>query len=123
MDFLVAWMLIGAFIVVPGLLNYYTNRWFSAGGPEPDRWELLVASFMLSFVLLTVAAMVTLLIAIGWHDLREQLSEFINKGFRGYAADRPFALSGVLTAVALATMALMTALGWMRVPARYLKVK
>ena len=121
MDFLVPWMLIGAFIVVPGLLNYYTNRWFSAGGLEPNRWELLVASFTLSFLLLTVAAMVTLLIAIGWHDLREQLSEFINKGFRGYAADRPFALSGVLTAVALATMALMTALGWMRVPARYLR--
>src|SRR4030042_6341351 len=109
MDFLVPWMLIGAFIVVPGLLNYYTNRWFSAGGPEPTRWELLVASFTLSFLLLTVAAMVTLLIAIGWHDLREQLSEFINKGFRGYAADRPFALSGVLTAAALATTALLTA--------------
>ena len=121
MEFLVPWMLIGAFIVVPGLLNYYTNRWFSAGGPEPNRWELLVASFTLSFLLLTVAAMVTLLIAIGWDELREQLSEFINKGLRAYAADRPFALSGVLTAVALVTMALMTALGWMRVPARYLR--
>jgi ABC-type spermidine/putrescine transport system permease subunit II len=121
MDFLVAWMFIGAFIVVPGLLNYYTNRWFSAAGAEPNRWELLAAGFVLSFVLLTVAAMITLLVAIGYHDLREQLSEFVNKGFRTYAADRPFALSGVLTAVALATMALMTAFGWLRIPARYLR--
>jgi ABC-type Fe3+ transport system permease subunit len=121
MDFLVSWMLIGAFIVVPGLLNYFANRWFSAGGPEPNRWELLVASFTLSFVLLTLAAMVTLLIATGWHDLREQLSDFINMGMPAYAADRPFALSGVLTAVSLATMAVMAALGWLRVPARYLR--
>ena len=123
MDFLVPWMLIGAFIVAPGLLNYYTNRWFSAGGPEPDRWELLVAGFMLSFVLLTVAAMVTLLISLGYDSLRNQIADFVRMGLRGYGEDRPVALSGVLTAVALATMALMTALGWMRVPARYLKVK
>ncbi len=121
MDSLVAWMLIAAFIVVPGLLNYYTNRWFSAGGAGPNRWDLLVSSFVLCFLLLTVASMVTMLVAIAYDDLREQLSEFVNHGFRGYAADRPFALSGVLTAVSLATMAIMTALGWLRIPARYLK--
>jgi len=121
MDFLVPWMLIGAFIVVPGLLFYYTNRWFSAGGPEPDRWELLVAGFTLSFLLLTVAAMVTLLISLGYDSLRNQIADFVRMGLRGYGEDRPVALSGVLTAVALATMALMTALGWMRVPARYLR--
>ena len=121
MDFLVPWMLLGAFIVVPGLLNYFANRWFSVGGPEPDRWELLLAGFALSFVLLTLAAMITLLISLGWDSLRNQIADFVRMGLRDYAEDRPVALSGVLTGVALATMALMTALGWLRVPARYLR--
>jgi len=121
MDFLVAWMLIGAFIVVPGLLNYFANRWFSAGGTEPNRWELLLASFTLSFALLTLTAMITLLISLGYNDLRDQIADFVRMGLRDYAEDRPVALSGVLTGVALATMVLMTALGWLRVPARYLR--
>jgi len=121
MDFLVACILIGALILVPGLLNYYANRWFSAGGPEPNRWELLVAGFVLSFVLLTVAAMLTLLISLGWDSLRNQIADFVRMGLRGYGEDRPVALSGVLTVVSLATMALMAALGWKRIPARYLR--
>jgi len=121
MDLLLALVLIGAFIVVPGLLNYFATRCVSAGGPEPDRWELLLAGFTLSFALLTLAAMITLLISLGYDDLRDQIADFVRMGMRGYGEDRPIALSGVLTGVAVATMALMTALGWLRVPARYLR--
>lgn len=121
MDLLTAVILLSAFVIVPGLLNYYSNRRAIPGGVEPGRWELLFASLALTWALLTIAAMVVLLIALVWEGLREELSEFINKGFRGYAFDRPFALSGVLTGVSLAAMALMTALGVAQVPGRWLK--
>jgi hypothetical protein len=122
MDLLLSVMIVSAFVLVPGLINYYANRWRVAGSAlEPGRWELAIAGFTLSFVLLTVAAMVTLIIALGWEGLREELSDFIHMGFAGYGAERPFALSGVLTAIALATMAATGLLGVLRVPARYLR--
>jgi hypothetical protein len=122
MDFLLFVIIFSAFVLVPGLINYYANRWRTAGGgSEPGRWELVIAGFALSFVLLTVAAMVTLIIALGWKGLREELSDFINMGFVGYAEERPFALSGVLTAISVVTMVMMGLLGALRVPARYLK--
>ena len=122
MDLLLFVIIFSAFVLAPGLINYYANRWRVAGGvSEPGRWELVIAGFTLSFVLLTVAAMVTLIVALGWKGLREELSDFINMGFFGYAEERPFALSGVLTAIALTTMAVMALLGALRVPARFLK--
>ncbi|MDI6856761.1 MAG: hypothetical protein QME71_00360 [Dehalococcoidia bacterium] len=122
MDLLLFVIILSAFVVVPGLINYYANRWRTAGGgSEPGRWELVIAGFTLSFALLTVAAMVVLVIALGWEGLREELSDFINMGFVGYAEERPFALSGVLTAISLVTMVVMGLLGVMRVPARFLK--
>jgi len=121
MDLLLVLVLIGAFIAVPGLLNYFASRWVSVGGPQPDRWELLLAGFTLSFALLTLAAMITLLISLAYDDLRDQIADFVRMGLRDYGEDRPIALSGVFTGVAVATMALMTALGWLRVPARYLR--
>lgn len=122
MDILLALIVISAFVVVPGLLNYYANRLFTAeGSGVPRRWELAVAAFMLSFLVLTVAAMVTLLVSLGYDALRTQIGDFVRLGLRDYAKERPVALSGVLTAVALANMALMTALGWLRIPDAYLK--
>jgi hypothetical protein len=120
-DFLIPWMLIAAFIVVPGLLNYYATRRLITGPTQSNRWEYLAFSFMLSFLLLTIAALVTLFIALGWHALRVQIADFVRGGLRGYAANRPFAEAGVLTLVAVVNMAVMTALGWLGVPARCLK--
>ena len=121
MDLLLALIIISAFIVVPGLLNYYTSRWLVGDGGAPGRWEHVIAGFMLSFALLTVATMVTMFISLGWDSLRTQIADFVRLGLRGYGEARPVALSGVLTAVALADMALMTALGWIGIPGAYLK--
>ena len=95
MDLLLALIIIAAFIAVPGLLNYYTSRWLVGDGGAPGRWEHVVASFILSFVLLTVAAMVTMFISLGWDSLRTQIADFVRLGINGYAEARPVALSGV----------------------------
>jgi hypothetical protein len=122
MDLLLAVLILSAFVLVPGLLNSYANR-SAAGGriDEPGRWELAVAGWVTSFVALTVAAMVVLAIALVYDDLRQQIADFARLGLRAYAEDRPFALSGVLTLVALTNMALMTLLGAMRIPGRLLR--
>jgi len=121
MELLLAFIIISAFVVVPGMLNYYTSRWLVAGGSAPGRWEHVISGFTLAFLLLTVAAMVTMFISLGWDSLRTQIADFVRLGILGYAQERPVALSGVLTALALADMAFMTALGWIGVPAAYLK--
>jgi len=121
MDLLLGLIIITAFIVVPGLLNYFTSRWLVGDGGAPGRWEHVIAGFMLSFVLLTVAAMVTMFVSLGFEGLRQQIADFVRLGLRGYGDERPIALSGVLTAVALADMAIMTALGWVGIPGAYLK--
>jgi hypothetical protein len=122
MDAVIIVAIVSAFLIVPAALNYYLNRWFVAGRPDgPGRWELAIAGFALSFVLLTVAAMLTLIISLGVDSLRQQIADFVQLGWHAYAEDRPIALSGVLTGVALVNMALMTALGWLAVPGAYLK--
>jgi hypothetical protein len=121
MDLLLGLIIITAFIVVPGLLNYFTSRWLVGDGGAPGRWESVIAGFVLSFVLLTVAAMVTMLVSLGFDGLRTQIADFVRLGLRGYAVERPVALSGVLTAVALVEMAIMTGLGWVGIPGAYLK--
>jgi hypothetical protein len=60
-------------------------------------------------------------VSLGWDSLRTQIADFVRLGIYGYAQDRPVALSGVLTAIALVDMALMTALGWVGIPGAYLK--
>jgi len=122
MDIVFVAIIISAFFVVPALLNYYTNRWFiGRRAGAPGRWELAMAGFALSFVVLSIAAMVTLLVGLGYEGLRDQIADFVRLGWRGYAEERPVALSGVLTAVALAHMALMTALGLLSIPGRWVK--
>jgi hypothetical protein len=122
MDILFVIIIATAFLIVPALLNYYTNRWFvGRRAGAPGKWELAIASFALSFVILSVASMITLLVGFGYEDLRDQIADFVRLGWRGYAEERPVALSGVLTAVALAHMALMTALGLLSIPGRWVK--
>ncbi|HUS83487.1 MAG TPA: hypothetical protein VM013_09575 [Dehalococcoidia bacterium] len=122
MDIVFVVIILSAFLVVPALLNYYANRWFVGSRPDaPGRWELAIAGFALSFVILSVAAMLTLIVSLGADSLRDQVADFVRLGWRGYAEERPIALSGVLTAVALVHMALMTALGWLAIPGAYLK--
>ncbi len=121
MDLLLALIIIVAFVIVPGLLNYYTSRSLMAEGGAPGRWDRLVAGFTLSFALLTVAAMITMFVSLGFGGLRGQIADFVRLGLRGYGQERPIALSGVLTAVSLADMAIMTALGWVGIPGAYLK--
>jgi hypothetical protein len=122
MDIVFVVIILSAFLIVPALLNYYANRLFVGSRADgPGRWELAIAGFALSFVILSVAAMVTLIVSLGADSLRNQIADFVRLGWSGYAQERPIALSGVLTAVALVHMALMTALGWLAIPGAYLK--
>ena len=122
MDIVFAAIILGAFFIVPALLNYFVNRWFVGSRPTaPGRWELAIAGFALSFVVLSVAAMLTLIISLGYDALRTQIADFVRLGWHGYAEERPIALTGVLTAIALAHMAVMTVLGWLAIPGAYLK--
>ena len=122
MDIVFVTIILSAFLIVPALLNYYVNRWFIGDRPNaPGRWELAIAGFALSFVVLSVAAMLTLIISLGYDALRTQIADFVRLGWHGYADERPIALTGVLTAVALVHMVIMTGLGWLAIPGAYLK--
>lgn len=122
MEFFVTWAVILGLLVVPGLANYYFNRWFAEPAqPQPQRLELVAASLSLTFALLVAAAFVVLLISLGWEGLKDEIGDFVQGGLKGYGQNRPIALTGVLTAVSLAEMALMAILGVFRVPGRFLR--
>ena len=120
MEFFITWAVILGLLVVPGLTNYFVNRYYSPSGSVlAPTLELVAASLTLTFAVLVVAMLVVLLIALGWDDLKEEVSDFVQLGLVGYGQDRPIALSGVLSGVSVAEMALLALLGVFRIPSRF----
>ena len=77
---------------------------------------------MLSGVeILVVAVLVVAGISLGWDDLKDELTDFVEQGLKGYGQNRPIALSGVLSAVSVAEMALLALLGAFRIPSRFVR--
>lgn len=83
--------------------------------------ELVAASLALAFAVLVAAMLATLLVSLGWDELKEEISDFVQLGLTGYGQNRPIALSGVLSAVSVAHMALMALLGAFRIPSRFVR--
>jgi hypothetical protein len=120
-EFFITSALVLGLLVVPGLINYFFNRWFGPAAESPPKLELLAASLSLTFVIIVLDVLTVLLISLGWDGLKEQIQDFVRLGLAGFGEKRPIALSGVLAAVSVAYMALMALLGTFRIPGRYLR--
>lgn len=122
MEFFITWSLILGLVVVPGLINYYVSRYYTPqGAPLAPTLELVAASLAVTFALLVVAMLVTLLASLGYDELKEEISDFVQLGLVGYGQDRPIALTGVLAAVSVAHTALMALFGTLRFPSRFVR--
>ncbi len=122
MEFFITWALILGLLVVPALINYYVNRYYTPQGtPLAPTVELMAASLALTFALLVVAVLVTLVVSLGWDELKDEISDFTQLGLVRFGQDRPIALSGVLSAVSVAEMALLALLGTLRIPSRFVR--
>ena len=114
-------IILGLFIV-PGLINYYVNRFLApAGGNSAPALELVAASLTLTFAILALDVLAVLVTALIWDQLREQIAEFVQLGLVDYARDRPIALTGVLSAYSMSCMVVLTLLGLLRVPSRFVR--
>ena len=122
MEFFITWALILGLLVIPGLINYFVNRYYSPSGSVlAPTLELVAASLTLTFTVLVVAVLVVLVVALGWDELKEELSDFVQLGLVGYGQDRPIALAGVLSAVSVGEQALLALLGVFRIPSRFVR--
>ena len=122
MEFFITWAIILGLIVVPGLFNYYVNRYYTPQGESlAPRLELIAASFVLTFAILVIAILVVLFLALGSDDLKEEIADFIQMGLLDFARERPIALTGVLSAASVAHMSLMALLGTFRIPSRFVR--
>jgi hypothetical protein len=121
-EFFITWAIALGLILVPGLINYYVNRYYSPPGTlMAPTLELIVASLTLTFAVVVAAILTVLLVAQGWDDLRDEIRAFVDMGLVGYGQDRPIATPGALTAASAALMALMALLGALRIPARFVR--
>jgi hypothetical protein len=121
-EFFITWALVLGLLVVPALVNYYVNRYFSPPGTSmAPTLELVAASLTLTFALLVLAVLIAAGVSLGWDELKEELEDFVQRGLVGYGRNRPVALSGVLSAVSVAEMALLALLGALRVPGRWVR--
>ena len=113
--------ILGLFIV-PGLINYYINRYFTPPGTTTaPTLELLTASLTLTFAILVLDVMAVLLVSLGWDELKDEIADFVQMGLLDFARDRPLALTGVLTAYSVSCMAILGLLGVLRVPSRFIR--
>ncbi len=113
--------ILGLFIV-PGLINYYVNRYFTPPGTTTaPTLELLTASLTLTFAILVLDVMAVLLVSLGWDELKDEIADFVQMGLLDFARDRPLALTGVLTAYSVSCMAILGLLGALRVPSRWIR--
>ena len=122
MEFFITLAIVLGLIVVPALLNYLVNRYCApAGQPLGPRFEQLAASFVLTFAILVMDILVVLVLSLGWEALEEEIADFVKLGLLDFARERPIALTRVLTAFAMMCMAVMTVLGVLRIPGRYVR--
>ncbi|MCH8921339.1 MAG: hypothetical protein IIA23_11650 [Chloroflexi bacterium] len=122
MDFFITSAFVLGLFVVPGLINYYVNRYYttSATAPAPTL-DLVVASLTLTFVILVLDVAVVLLVSLGWDELREQIADFVQLGLLDYARERPIAVTSVLSAYSVSCMTLLALLGVFRIPSRFVR--
>ena len=122
MDFFITSAFVLGLFVVPGLINYYVNRYYttSATAAAPTL-DLVVASLTLTFVILVLDVAVVLLVSLGWDELREQIADFVQLGLLDYARERPIALTSVLSAYSVSCMTLLALLGVFRIPSRFVR--
>ena len=122
MDFFIALALILGVLIVPGLINYYVNRYFtSPGTSSAPTSELVMASLTLVFVGIVFDIAALAAISLVWDGLKEEISEFVQLGLLDYARDRPIALPGALAAYSVSAIALFGLLGAVRVPSRWIR--
>ena len=122
MELFIAASFVLGLLVVPGLINYYVNRYFMPPGSSvATTAELITASLTLTFSLIVLDIAGIVLISLAWDDLKERISDFVQMGLLDFARDRPIALTGVLSVVSIAYMALLGLLGVLRVPSRWIR--
>ncbi len=122
MEFFITLAFVLGLFIVPGLINYYVNRYFTPPGTTTaPTLELLTASLTLTFTFLVLDVAAVVLISLGWDDLKDQIADFVQMGLLDFARDRPIALTGVLTALSVSYMAVLGLLGVLRVPSRWIR--
>ncbi len=122
MDFFITLAIVLGLFIVPGLINYYVNRYYATSGTSTaPTIELVTASLTLTFAILVLDVMGVLLIALGWDDLKDQIADFVQMGLLDFARDRPIALTGFLTAYSVSLMSIVGLLGVLRVPSRWIR--
>ena len=122
MELFITLAIILGLFVVPGLINYYVNRLLApAGSTSAPALELVAASLTLTFAILVLDVLAVLVTALIWDQLKDQIAEFVQLGLVDYARDRPIALTGVLSAYSMSCMVLLTLLGLLRVPSRFVR--
>ena len=122
MDFFITLALILGVLIVPGLINYYVNRYFtSPGTSSAPTSELVMASLTLVFVGIVFDIAALAAISLVWDGLKEEISEFVQLGLLDYARDRPIALPGGLAAYTGSAIALFGLLGAVRVHSRWIR--
>ena len=122
MEFFITLAIILGLFVVPGLINYYVNRLLApAGSTSAPALELVAASLTLTFTILVLDVLAVLVTALIWDQLKDQIAEFVQLGLVDYARDRPIALTGVLSAYSMSCMVMLTLLGLLRVPSRFVR--
>ncbi len=94
MEFFITSAFFLGLFVVPGLINYYVNRYYtpSATTTAPTL-ELVLASLTLTFAILVLDVAAVLLVSLGWDELREQIADFVQLGLLDFARERPIALT------------------------------
>ena len=122
MEFFITWAIILGLIVVPGLINYYVNRYYAPPATTTaSTLELVAASLTFTFAGVVVDILIVLLASLGWDELKDEVADFVQRGLIGYGRERPIALTGVLSAYAVSLMALMALFGSFRIPSRFVR--
>ncbi len=122
MEFFITWALVLGLLVVPAMVNYFVNRYYSPPGKSlAPTIELIAASLTLTFAVLVIAILIVVGASLGWNDLKRELEDFVQLGLKGYGQNRPIALPGVLSAVSIGEMALLALLGAFRIPSRFVR--
>ncbi len=122
MEIFITLALVLGIFIVPGLINYYVNRYYTPPGTSSaPTSELVTASLTLTFAFLVLDIAAVLLISLGWDDLKDEIADFVQMGLLDFARDRPIALTGVLSALSVSYMAILGLLGVLRVPSRWIR--
>ena len=89
MEIYITLTLILGILVVPGLINYYVNRYFTPPGTSSaPTSELVTASLTLAFVFLVLDIASVLLISLVWDDLKDQIAGNRNLPADAVASDQ-----------------------------------